>query len=180
MTIYFTMEYVPTRYVANESQIRNRHAVWNFKDGDCSESIINALASRVNMIAGSRKSDFIVCFVPASTREKTRIRYAGVASRLQALTGVQCSLDAIGRESDGLPGHVVGKSANPAADFTFSSDCFRGRDVILIDDVVTRGNTMTGTAARLLGGGARSVTGLAVAKTVHPSAAASPVRYGAF
>jgi hypothetical protein len=38
---YYTMEYLPTRYVASDNDWNNRHAVWDFKDGICHESIAN-------------------------------------------------------------------------------------------------------------------------------------------
>jgi predicted amidophosphoribosyltransferase len=64
---------------------------------------------------------------------------------------------------------VHGKSLNPASDFQVSSSV-RGKNIILIDDVITRGQTFYDTARKLMAAGAASVTGLFLAKTVHPAA----------
>jgi predicted amidophosphoribosyltransferase len=45
---------------------------------------------------------------------------------------------------------------------------FRGKKVILVDDVITRGRTFVQTADKLIANGASSVEGMFVAKTVNP------------
>ena len=40
---YYTREYLPTRYKADDIEWANRRAVWNFKDGNCSPSVLNDL-----------------------------------------------------------------------------------------------------------------------------------------
>lgn len=172
MKYYYTMEYLPVRYNGTSEQIANRKALWNFKDGCASQSIINDLANDVRAIVGGNASDYVICFVPASTGWKTQRRYADVARRLQQMTGVTATLSAITKPQDGEAGHISGKVADPAAGFTFASEYFRGKNVILVDDVVTRGRTLLCTGDRLISRGASSVTGLVVAKTVNPDWAA--------
>jgi predicted amidophosphoribosyltransferase len=77
-------------------------------------------------------------------------------------------LSAITKSSDSESGYIAGKSGNPTADFVFNPSYFRGKKVILIDDVITRGRTFTDTALKLDINGAMSVVGLFVAKTVNP------------
>ncbi len=61
------------------------------------------------------------------------------------------------------------KSSDPAADFVISGEYIRGRTVILIDDVITRGTTFNATADRLRAEvGAGSVVGLFLGKTFNP------------
>lgn len=171
MKYAYLMNYVPVSaekkygYRATQSEISDRQAVWNFKDGICSSQILNAFADRIKSMATSNS---VVCFVPASTSAKTAARYGELSRKLQAMTGVQCSYTAIRKTVDGESGHIAGKSANPAADFSFDQSFFKGKNVILIDDVVTRGATLAGTGERLLSLGAGDVFGLVVAKTVNP------------
>jgi predicted amidophosphoribosyltransferase len=165
---YYTMEYLPTRYEASKSEWNNRHAVWNFKDGVCSSSVLNDLVEIINHIVSGRKSDYVICFIPASTSSKTTNRFSSVARRLTERTGVQSTLSAITRTSDSEAGHIAGKSNNPTADFCFNSSLFRGKKVILVDDVITRGRTFVQTADKLIANGASSVEGMFVAKTVNP------------
>ena len=165
---YYTMEYLPTRYEASQSEWNNRRAVWNFKDGDCSSAIIDSLVNYINHIVCGYKSDYVICFIPASTSQKTSNRYGYVARRLSERTGIQATLSAITKNSDSESGHISGKSCNPTADFSFNSSYFNGKKVILIDDVITRGRTFVDTATKLTINGASSVVGLFVAKTVNP------------
>jgi predicted amidophosphoribosyltransferase len=165
---YYTMDYLPTRYEADSNEWQNRRAVWNFKDGNCSTSILIMLKRYVNRIVGSDSTDdYVICFIPASTRAKTLNRFASVAEKLKTCTGVEATLNAITKPIDSASGHVAGKSSNPTAGFSFHPEYFRGKKVILIDDVITRGTTFNDTAAKLSHFGAKSITGLFVAKTVY-------------
>lgn len=166
----YLMEYIPKRvdyqgYFPTRKQLEDRREVWNFKDGRCSERILTGLAEVIIRYA---ETGSVICFVPASTREKTRIRYANLATKLQVRTGIPCCLDAITGKEVGTAGHISGKKSDPAADFLFRPEFFCGKKVILIDDVYTRGNTINSTAERLIQHGALSVMGLVVARTVNP------------
>lgn len=165
---YYTMEYLPTRYEASAREWDNRHAVWNFKDGNCSISILDDFCRILGDIVKGSKSDYIICFIPASTSSKTMRRYSSVAYKLTERTGIQATLSAITKTSETESGYKVGKSSNPTADFSFKTDLFRGKKVILVDDVITRGRTFVHTADKLMTFGALSVVGMFVAKTVNP------------
>lgn len=162
------MEYLPTRYEANSSEWDNRRAVWNFKDGTCSNSILNDMVTIINHIVNGRDNEYVICFIPASTRTKTINRYSNVARKLTERTGVWATLSGISKSSDSESGYIAGKSSNPTEDFCFDPSIFRGKKVILIDDVITRGRTFVQTANKLMSNGASSVVGLFVAKTVNP------------
>ena len=170
MNIYYLLDYVPVSaqnygYCPTEEDWMDRHEVWHFKDGNCSSRILRGLAQGIRQLSSP---SCVVCFVPASTKAKTESRYAGVASKLQEMTGIPCSYQAIIKATDSQAGHLGGRQVDPAAAFTFDADFFRGKKVILIDDVVTRGNTLEGTARRLLEKGAREVVALTVARTYNP------------
>lgn len=171
MKTYSLMNYVPVSaerrygYCASEEELMARHDVWHFKDGNCSPKILQGLADGINELKGTNS---VVCFIPASTAAKTVTRYGDVSRKLQNMTGVPCSYTAISKENDSEAGHISGKKADPAEDFSFDSRFFKGKTVILIDDVVTRGNTLKSTASRLLNLGASDVIALVVARTFNP------------
>lgn len=162
------MEYLPTRYEANSREWDNRHAVWNFKDGACSNSILNDMSETINDIVNGREYEYVICFIPASTKSKTINRFATVARKLTERTGVRATLSGIYKTSDSESGYIAGKSSNPTTDFCFDSSVFRGKKVILVDDVITRGRTFVLTADKMMANGATSVEGLFVAKTINP------------
>ena len=165
MKVYYIMDYLPTRYPATEEQVRDRQAIYSFKDGCCPSRIINGLADGIRRISDS---DTVVCFVPASTQFKTSRRYGALSSHLESLTGKPCSYTAISKPEDGESGHINGKSSDPASEFEFNASFFAGKKVILIDDVMTRGRTLEGTARRLREHGATEVVGLVAGLTINP------------
>lgn len=163
------LEYLPTRYSATYSQREDRKAVYRFKDyGTCEGKLFEGFVDAIKHIAGYNKSDYVICFIPASSQYKTEIRYSDLASRLENATGVRACFNAIKRSVDKASGYLNGKTGNPIEGLSFDSSYFRGKKVILIDDVITRGRTFCMTANELLDRGASDVIGLFVAKTVNP------------
>jgi predicted amidophosphoribosyltransferase len=165
---HYIMDYLPTRYNATREDWANRRAVWNFKDGKYSSNIMEEMVSTINRIVTGSKTDWIICFIPASTSSKTEARYSSLADELYERTGVQTSLESIKKTTDTESGHIAGKSSDPTSSFFFNQGLFRGKKIILIDDVITRGRTFTQTTNKLLANGALSVIGLFVAKTINP------------
>jgi predicted amidophosphoribosyltransferase len=165
---HYTREYLPTRYEASNKDWENSYAVWNFKDGKCSSSVLDELVGIINRIVDGREQEFVICFIPASTKAKNQTRYTALSGRLTERTGVETSMSAITKTTDTESSYIAGKEEDPTKDFCFDSSVFRGKKVILIDDVITRGCTFACTAKKLLSRGATSVEGVFVAKTINP------------
>ena len=163
---HYILEYLPKRYAASMKQEADRRACYSFKDGNMSDQVKSALISKVREITGNDKS-WVICFIPASTAWKTRVRYNELANELSSL-GYQVKMEAVYNEFDRDAEHIAGKSSNPAASFGFNSDCVNGKKVLLIDDIITRGQTFNSVADKLRTIGATSVTGLFLAKTINP------------
>ena len=168
-TYTYLMEYLPTRYAATIDQDCDRREVYSFKNGYASTNVKRRLAEKVSSITGYNKSEYVVLFIPASSQSKTDDRYYNVASYIQRETGVTATLSGIiangTRESACRGGN---RWSDKTHDYTFNSDVFRGKKVILIDDVITSGNSLVNCERALLGRGAKSVVGLFVAKTINP------------
>lgn len=152
------------RYTPTPAEQEIQEDLWAFKKGHCTEEILEGL------VAGVRKyatPDTLVCFVPASSAGRTRIRFAGVAEEIQRQTGIPCTLEAVTRKTDALlPGHQTGKKADPLVDFFYNRKLVEGKRIILIDDLITTGGTIEKTAQCLMNNGARGVTGLTVGERV--------------
>lgn len=162
------MEYLPVRYSATDEQKRDRQEIFDFKDGYCSLHIKTGILGKINSLGIVNKSDWCICFIPASTNYKTQRRYAALASYIERNTGIACSFTAIADVADHESGHLCGKKANPAEDFTVNANFVNGKRVILIDDIITRGSTFVSTANKLYNCGAQDVIGVFVAKTINP------------
>ena len=165
-TISYLTEYIPKSFSATSSQIADRQRVWDFKKGIYGEDLMKAFVRVINEMAGSNT---IVCFIPASSQERTTQRFNKLCGYINSHSSASASMSSVTRTGVSLPGHIYGKSGDPAASFVVDSSV-AGKDVILIDDVITRGTTFYATARKLLAAGAKSVRGLFLAKNVHPAA----------
>ena len=162
------MDYLPKRYQANTEQEQNRQAVYSFKDGYCPLRIKDKLCDKINEVAVGDKSNWIVLFIPASTSYKTKLRYESLAKQLQERTNVTATISAIQNNVDCEAKHLSGNQKDPQQVYNFNSSIFRGKKVILIDDVTTTGHSFQCCANILSALGASSVYGLFVAKTINP------------
>ncbi len=168
----YAIQYLPKKYEATSEQQKNREIVWNFKNGNIgveTEEIWKYFVREVcDIVKGKNKSDFIVCFIPASNAQTSYYRYNCISYAIMKGAGVQTSMKAISRPVDTAAEHQTGKSGDPTEGFVYDADLFKGKKVILIDDVITRGTTFTKTADKLVSLGAASVTGLFLAATFTP------------
>lgn len=165
----YIKEYLPVRYSATLEQKSDRQIVYDFKDGYCGPTIKKALVDRIKEIRRCvNGSNWRICFIPASTRERTSVRYRMLADFFQRETGIPCCISTIETINDEVSGHLGGKKANPAENFRIKSNEVSNMNIILIDDVITRGNTFVRTADKLVANGAKQVVGLFLAKTINP------------
>lgn len=165
----YLMEYLPVRYSATLEQQSVRQTVFNFKDGICSRGVKLEIVERIKLIRQCvNEANWRICFIPASSHLKTVLRYKALSDFIQMSTGIPCSIDTINTLDDEVSGHIGGKKIDPAKNFFVLGDDVLGKNVILIDDVITRGNTFVGTADKLIAKGAKNVVGLFLAKTINP------------
>ena len=166
----YIMEYLPTRYQANPEQMMARQEVYHFKDGMCSQHIKDSFCEKIREKVGSNCQNWVALFIPASNETKTILRYESLACYISSLTGVKTTLDGIKTNANNVPVHEGGEGRfeDRTNQYTFDSSIFRGKKVILIDDVFTSGSSFKNCARSLIENGAQSVDGLFVAKTINP------------
>lgn len=161
-------EYLPVRYSANSEQRQNRQEVYDFKDGRCSSRVSSALIERINAIVSNNPYDWVVAFIPASTSSRTDVKYGNLAHLISRSVRARVSLTAIFNAMDRESTMKTGKIGDPTQTFGFNSSEIFGKNVLLIDDVITTGRSFLRCADKLSSLGAKSVYGLFVAKTVNP------------
>lgn len=165
--VYNITEYLPVRYIATFKQQQDRDICFDFKNGFLSATVKDAFLQKVEEITKDEKTGWIICFIPASTSDKTKHRFSKLATVFSEV-GYSVNENAIFNKYDTESGHIKGKSNNPIAAFGFDKNAVNGKKVILIDDIITRGTTFNMTADKLEELGALSVTGLFLAKTINP------------
>ena len=162
------LEYLPIRFGGTEAQVKEREEVFNFKGGRASQRTKDLLVSKINDITRDDKANWVICFIPSSTRQKTETRYRELSGYLMRQTGVATSMLAITNLEDRESQHTGHRLADPTVAFAFDVKEFSGKKVLLINDVITNGTTFRISAHKMLRLGAVYVQGLFVAQTVHP------------
>lgn len=156
---YYLKEYLPKRYSADIQQEQDREIVYAFKNGELSESIKKSFLDKIKEITGNSKSEWVVCFIPGSTEHKTSIRFSKLADAIRK-EGYSVEQKAIFNKYDKDAGYLTGKTGNPIESFGFDGTGIVNKNILLIDDVITRGTTFNLTADKLKSLGAKNVTGL--------------------
>lgn len=164
---HYLKDYLPVRYQANAQQLADRQTCYNFKDGYLNDEVKSGFLNKIQEITNGEKTGWAICFIPASTKSKTQIRYKKLAEAILA-SGYKVAIDAIYNEHDHEAGHLTGKTGNPIEGFGFNTSGIAGKKIIVIDDIITRGKTFQMVAEKLMAMGATTVTGLFLAKTINP------------
>ena len=164
---HYLKDYLPVRYQANAQQLADRQTCYNFKDGNINDEVKSGFLNKIQEITNGEKTGWAICFIPASTKSKTQIRYKKLAEAILA-SSYKVAIDAIYNEHDHEAGHLTGKTGNPIEGFGFNTSGIAGKKIIVIDDIITRGKTFQMVAEKLMAMGATTVTGLFLAKTINP------------
>lgn len=162
----YRYDYIPVGFRHDISQGR----VFRFKEGKIDLDILLDFRKGIQSIVDMYEDNLLVCFIPASDQCSTIKRYCKLCAHLHnGLKGnVEVSLNAIKAEGMHTASHVAGKDDDPTRYFVFDEKQIAGKNIILIDDVITRGLTFNDTADKLMDAGALSVYGVFLAKTYHP------------
>ena len=185
LNFYYTwlFYYYPTTcdFEAGPQEWNDRYTIWKFKNDpekrispkdheDTLDAVIPKIIQRLNETFGEEYVQFLtlVC-IPASTKAKNAARYDEFSNRLCEETGMENGYGHTHVVRDGLsknrPENHTGRSIQPVIEF--DKDFFRGKNVLLFDDVVTKGGTMLRYKDILKDKGATVIGGICLGKTKH-------------
>ena len=185
LNFYYTwlFYYYPTTcdFEAGPQECNDRYTIWKFKNDpekrispkdheDTLDDVIPKIIQRLNETFGEEYVQFLtlVC-LPASTKAKNAARYDEFSNRLCEETGMENGYGHTHVVRDGLsknhPENHTGRSIQPVIEF--DNDFFRGKNVLLFDDVVTKGGTMLRYKDVLRDKGATVIGGICLGKTKH-------------
>ena len=166
---YVIHDYYPLSGIGNDVDIniKNiRNFIFSFKDGRKAD-----VEYAANIIVESLKKESInientcLMIIPASKPEKTNKRFEYFCSMVAKALNIENGfnyLSAIEHEE------TKGSSDKNIRPFLIlNSEQYKGKNVLLFDDVITSGSSFKQVAAKLLETGAKSVTGLFLAKTTR-------------
>ena len=150
-------------YVDSEQE-SNRRAVWSFKDGAASIGVRVLSDFLEGNYSESQMRSLTLCVIPASTESKNITRYSSMCRQVCEKYSLTNGFNYIQIAYDRSDSREQ-KSSNTIANLTFSNSVY-GRDIILFDDITTRGTSFVQVANELKKHGARSVYGVFIGRTV--------------
>ena len=175
----YLLNYFPTTcdFEATEDEWEDRWTVWNFKNTPGKTSAQNHAAALNTVIPQVKRklvSTFgqsalkyitLVC-IPASSSIKTKARYEEFSERLCRETGMSNAYSHMEVVSSSAE-KKFGGSGISTNNVSFDSNYFRGRYVILFDDVITKGESMLRFKRKMEELGAIVLGGISIGKTKH-------------
>ena len=178
LRIKYLLDYYPTTvdFEADESEWDGRWIVWNFKNNpekiswEAHERALNIVVPRFKDLLiktfgeNYLKSMMLVC-IPASTKVLNESRYKDFSERLCRETGMENGYPYTYITRERTAKHEGGDDEN--VNYSFNDVIFKGKRVILLDDIITKGNSMRIAKTKLERIGAKVICGLAVGKTRH-------------
>jgi len=165
--VAYWCDYYPTKRFpsVNSEADSNRKAIWAFKDGEYSIGVEKAVEFIDGNFTTEQMRNMVLCVIPASTQYKNEIRYKTFCQKVSNKLGLINGYNYISILYDRCDSRKQ-KSSNTTENLSFSDDV-SGKDVVLFDDLSTRGASFFQAATKLKEKGARSVYGFFLGKTVH-------------
>ena len=171
--------YYPTTCTHKVSNIawNNRKMIWNFKNTPGKTSKYDHLDAMTNvqyLLTNKLESTFstnllkfitFVC-IPASTSEKTRLRYEEFSKRVCDATGMMNAYNYMEVIHD-CSEKKFGGSGILTDNIHFDQNFFKGKYVLIFDDVITKGDSMLRFKNKMESLGATVIAGIAIGLTVH-------------
>ena len=168
----YCMDYYPkNKYpdsALSSEKVRAREFLLGMKDGRFWEKSADILE---HYLLGHFWKDeltgWAVCYIPASSAEKTRQRFARLDSHVRMRTGIRGGLDWIRVTRDRSPTREGSKQDDTTWNLFFDAEKIRGRRIVLVDDITTRGMSFVQCARKLKDYGAVEVVGFFFGKSVR-------------
>lgn len=160
--LYYPKNRYPFIASSDES---NRRAIWNFKDGYYNIGLNIAIEFLEGNFSNEEIRNITFCVIPASSQYKNDIRYKTMCEKLTEKLNVINGYNYISIIHDRTDSRQQ-KNLNTIENLNISSLVY-GKDIILFDDITTRGTSFIQLAQLLKNKGARSVYGLFIGKTVN-------------
>ena len=150
---------------ASEEQKKERQICYDFNNGILSEEVKIQFLEKIKQIIGADKEFWLVCFIPAFSAAKTKRRFGSLASVIRE-EGYNVSIDAIYNKYDRPPMSVTRGTKNPIESFGVKQEEVAQKKILLIDDIITRGETFSRLGKALEDMGATTIVGLFLAQTI--------------
>lgn len=167
--VYF-LKYYPSRIRnVGEQQIADRQTIYDFKDGKAYEEVAQMAVARLKEQFGEKTTDIVFSCVPASSAEKNELRYKKFSERVCQLSGAINGYPHVKVSGERLSVHdrKGEKTICKVQTIEYDRNFFKGKSVLLFDDVITRGVSYATVANELESYGATVLGGFFLGKTFY-------------
>ena len=174
----YLIRYYPTtcEFDATEKEWHDRQLIWSFKNDpdknpripyrDALDELVPRIDEKLKSTFGSLLSNLTLVCIPASTPEKNKARYEYFSDLICRRTGMINAYSHISVNVARVARHVGG-AAGDLDTITFDYDFFKRKNVLLFDDVMTRGDSMRKYRLKMKSLGASVIAGFTIGKTCH-------------
>ncbi len=145
----------------SEKDWRVRHLIWDFKDGRAFTFVAEITAKALIRAFGKNVNEIVFACVPASSHKKNELRYKEFSNMVCELTGAMNAYSHIKIDGERRAVHerFDSKKMDLVQVVEFDEDFFKGKKVLVFDDILTRGfsyakfaNQIEKMGAEVLGG----------------------------
>lgn len=161
-------DYLPTKYEANKQEWKIRKMIWDFKDGKRSQPVAELVAKKIRQQFGAMTNDIVLACIPASSEAANQARYEVFAAETCRLAGTVNGYMAITIEGERLAIHETKgcKTVNNVQVINLDKEFFKGRKVLVFDDILTQGFSYARFSCALERCGAEVLGGYFLGKTL--------------
>ena len=174
--------YYPTtcEFEATDEEWNIRKLIWNFKanrggvfsNASAMNKIVPSVLKCLSYYFGEHLTKLTLVCIPASSSHITKLRYEKFSQEICKFTGMENGYSHVVINVDGEAKHTGGKTR---AQYEFDSEFFKNKYVLLFDDVITKGNSMSEFKIRLEKLGAIVIGGLSIGRTKHERVLDNPI-----
>lgn len=160
---YFFYYYLPNAqiHVASYSSIKARALIFEFKDGNKNTAFASTLVAKIKESFADPSLLTLVC-IPASSISDNYRRYFNFMKLVCDELHMGNSYGYVHILKEKSPKHLGGTDQ---AEYFFDDKFFSGKNLLLFDDVVTKGNSMHNFILKLEAIGAKVVACISIGKT---------------
>lgn len=148
-------------WVTHESEYA-RKLIWNFKNGESQEDVIDIVKRKLRSTFGSDCSRLTLVCIPASTINSNQLRYKYFANDVCSNLGMTDAFNKIIITKEKSPSHQGGTDS---AVYSLETTFFFGKYIVLFDDVVTTGHSIALFKNKLESFGAIVICAISIGRT---------------
>ena len=167
---YYLWPYYPTRFDVTEKEQIFRQNIWSFKDGMVPSTFYKKIGEILKEIIDlnfEKNTEVYLCIIPASTSIKTSIRFFRFCNVAVENSNAKNGFDLIMNKTDREATHIVDPGgAVDVLKYITIKDVLN-KQIILVDDVITRGRSYDQLSNALQKSGAKRIVGFFIGRTTH-------------